>query len=295
MDNNKNIIIHTYSPKCKTVHLAPGLADFLRGTMYIYQESYLNNKSIDLIVDFSRHPISKFLNIPRKNETIPYKKILKDNHTSEIVECFHKDSYKIKNLVQHDSNPPTRVMTFEWYKEFNTSEQLPEYLRSYMQELLDFNDDIKEDADYVLETQLKMKPNDFCVLHLRMGDHMSCQESIPIPPNLETYIETEIIPVWKDKIVIMSDSFFIKNYLKIKYNLHATEFLPVHLGSTNKFLNSQSDYGTSDTDIGQTLIEFIMMSKAKQIYLYSVYDWGSGFSYICSHIYNIPYKRILCP
>jgi hypothetical protein len=295
MDNNKNIIIHTYSSSCKTVPVPPGFADFLRGTMYLYQESQTNNKNIDLIVDFSRHPISKFINTPNKNTQELYQKILEDYETSEIVECFHKDNYKIKDIVKKSSNPPTRVFTFEWYKEFNTQDSLPPYLKDYMQELLDFNQDIREDADYILKTQLNLNPNEFCVLHLRIGDHMSCQESVPIPPNIENYIETEILPTWGKKVLIISDSYYIKTYLKTKYNLPATDFIPVHLGTTKTFLTSQDGYGTSDTDIGQTVIEFIMMSKAKQIYLYSVYDWGSGFSYICSHIYGIPYKRILCP
>ena len=41
-----------------------------------------------------------------------------------------------------------------------------------------------------------------------------------------------------------------------------------------------------------TLKDFFVMSKSKLIYSFSVYDWGSCFSDMCSQIYSIPIIKI---
>jgi hypothetical protein len=290
-----NIIIHSYTNKCKTVPVPPGLADFLRGTMFLYQETK-THPNMDLVVDFSQHPIHQYIIPLPKNTSPPYQDILEQQPPLEIVECFHKDSYKVLNAVNNTNlpnQPPQRVFCFQYYDEFNTTKPLPRETQTFMKSVLDFTPELKEDAEDMLYQLIPTTPQEFCVLHVRMGDHNSSQDQITIPPDLENYLTQTILPKWGNKrVLLISDSYTMKQLLSNKYNLPSTDFMPVHLGTTNRFLNPTHNYGTYDTDIGKTLIEFVMMSKATQIYMYSVYEWGSGFSYICSHIYDIPYTRI---
>lgn len=296
-----NIIIHSYTNQCKTIPVPPGLADFLRGTMFLYQETH-THPNMDLIVDFSRHPIHKYIHPMPKNIQPPYQEVLQQ--PLEIVECFHKDNYKVLDAVNKTNipnQPPQRVFCFQYYEEFNppkstestTISRLPTQTQVFMKQVLNFIQEIKEDADDVLH-QILSKPNQpFCILHIRMGDQQSSQEDVSIPPILHEYINTTLIPKWgKDHIIVLSDSYAMKQYMKQTYSIPSTDFVPVHLGTTTRFLHPNHNYGTYESDIGKTLIEFIIMSKAAEIYMYSVYDWGSGFSYICSHIYDIPYTRI---
>jgi hypothetical protein len=289
-----NIVIHSYTNKCKTVSIPPGLADFLRGTMFLFQETKTHS-NMDLVVDFSSHPIHQYIEPLKKNTSSPYKELIEQD--LEILECFHKDSYKvldIVNLTNTKNQPPRRVICFQYYDEFNTTKPLPRDTQIFMKELLTFTPTLNEDANDVLQHIIPSYPEKpFCILHIRMGDYNSSKDRVNIPQKLDQYIRETILKTWQtDQVIVMSDSYSTKQYLSAQYNLVCTDFMPVHLGTTNRFINSGNNYGTYDSDIGKTLIEFIIMSKAAHIYMHSVYDWGSGFSYICSHIYDIPYTRI---
>jgi len=63
----------------------------------------------------------------------------------------------------------------------------------------------------------------------------------------------------------------------------------VHLGASSSFpLNIEKMEISEDENIRNTLVEFALLSKSKKIYTYP----GSGFSEMCSKIYDIPYISI---
>jgi hypothetical protein len=43
-------------------------------------------------------------------------------------------------------------------------------------------------------------------------------------------------------------------------------------------------------EIEHSLIELLILSRAKYIKSYTVYSWISGFTHMISYIYNIPLK-----
>jgi hypothetical protein len=317
----KDIVIHRYTNQCKSVQLSPGFADFLKGTLYLYQSS-LQIPNMELLVDFSHHPISMFMDPMPKNMEKPYEEwIQKKDMSTEIMECFNQNSYKLKEMLRmlREKGPdasaerPYYLICHEAYEGFDNiisdtvisdlrSQQLsPGVLctprtvveasgKSYMKSVLNFNKEITEDCEY-MKSILNLTDTSYCVLHLRMGDQQSALDHLSIPPSLEEYIETNILPKWGKNVLVMSDSFYTKKYLSEKYNITCTEFIPIHMGSTTRFWKPEN--GTSNTDIGQTLIEFMLMSQSSQIYIYSVYSWLSGFSKVCSHIYDIPMTVII--
>jgi len=308
----KELVIHRYTNQCKTVQLPPGFADFLKGTLYLYQSS-LQIPNMELLVDFSHHPVGMFIDPIPKNMEKPYDEwIQKIDMSTEITECFNKNSYKVKDMLQmlreKDSNlqtstsGPYYLICHEAYEGFDDiiSENQkvvevvaspPENLgKSFMKSVLRFNQEITEDCEYIKKT-LNLTDTSYCVLHLRMGDHQSTRDHIPIPSSLEEFIQTNILPQWGKNVLVISDSFYTKQYLSEKYKITCTEFVPIHMGNVKRFW--QPDNGTSNTDIGQTLIEFMLMSQSSQIFVYSVYPWLSGFSKVCSHIYDIPMTVIV--
>ena len=330
----KELVIHRYTNQCKTVQLSPGFADFLKGTLYLYQSS-LQIPNMELLVDFSHHPIGMFIEPMPKNTEQPYEEYIQK--VTEILECFNQNSYKVKDMLQilcenteSNTSNPYYVICHEAYEGFDQgqnasslltspvaeSERKPEKFdkeatettspkssasdacsrvwplpdvkllgKSFMKSVLRFNKEITEDCEYIKGT-LNLLDSSYCVLHLRMGDHQSTLDHIQIQPSLEEFIQTKILPQWGKNVLIISDSFYTKKYLSEKYKITCTEFIPIHMGNVTRFW--QPENGTSNTDIGQTLIEFMLMSQSSQIFIYSVYPWLSGFSKVCSYIYDIP-------
>ena len=281
-------VVHQYLNKYTTVQLPPGFADFIKGTLYLYQTCRAHGRT--LLVDFTHHPIGKFMR-PSRPLTNPT-----PTPTTETVECFNQHAHKILPLIQSPPSPPhpQYMACNHAYPRFDQHDLDPPVLdpetQTFIHSILLFDPEIIEDTQY-LRTQLGLgldpHLSPYATLHIRMGDHNSIHAEIPLPPILHHYIQTVILPRWGNRVLILSDSVYTKTTLGNQYGLKYTEFTPVHLGSTERFLSPQ-DGTTSDTEIGQTLMEWYLMSQSSHIYVFSVYEWVSGFSKVCSHIYNIP-------
>ena len=307
------VVVHRYLPQCKTVNQPPGFADFLKGTAYLYQQTLVGKHSpaFELVVDFSYHPMGVFI-IPLAEQIKQYNHhiVRKD---VQVMECFNQNRPVIRNIVasfQNSANlvvegsepseqneyDPTPIITYvvchEPYDNFDSNEfVLDSSAQSYMKSILNFTPELYEIADDILE-QIGLKDQEYVVVHLRMGDQQSAQQNANVQQlsKVESYIQQVLIPQWGNRILVISDSYYTKKYLCNKYDLRGTDIQPVHMGEAKRFLNRSE--AASPTDIGNTLIEFILMSRCKSIFLYSVYGWNSGFSKLCGHIYQIPYVVI---
>jgi hypothetical protein len=84
-----------------------------------------------------------------------------------------------------------------------------------------------------------------------------------------------------NKVFVISDNTSVKTALKEKYNFEC------HLDEISHFSDKKGSIDSHKT----TFIDFVLMSKATQIISLTVYNHykGSGFSYWCSAIYDIPY------
>jgi len=195
------------------------------------------------------------------------------------------------NVVEA-SPPVTYAVCHEPYEQFDSNDfVLDASAQAYMKSVLNFVPELYENADDMLE-QMGLKDREYVVIHLRMGDQQSAQQNAYVQQlvKVEAYIQHVLIPKWGNRILVISDSYYTKKYLCNKYELCGTDIQPVHMGEAKRFLNRSE--AASPTDIGNTLIEFILMSRCKSIFLYSVYGWNSGFSKLCGHIYQIPYVVI---
>ena len=308
-----NVLIHRYLPQCKTVAQPPGLADFLKGTAYLYQQSLIGKREdvsttlptslrsnlpvYELVVDFSHHPMGVFI-LPREEHVQKYGELLRRNDV-EVMECFNQNRPIIRNIVATLQNHPetlppvTYAVCHEPYEQFDSNDfVLDPSAQSFMKSVLNFTPELRECADHLLE-QLYLKDQEYVVIHLRMGDKQSGEprDNAQQLSKIEDYIQNILIPQWGNRILVISDSFYTKKYLCTKYRLRGTDIQPVHMGEAKRFLNRSES--ASPTDIGNTLLEFMLMSRSQTIYVYSVYGWNSGFSKLCGHIYQIPYVPML--
>jgi len=292
------ILIHRYLSQCKTVQQPPGFADFLKGTAYLYQQTLVGKHApaYELVVDFSHHPMGVFI-IPQAEQIKQYNHHIIRNDV-QVMECFNQFRPVIRNIVASLQNDPktspqvTYAVCHEAYDNFDSNEfVLDSSAQSYMKSVLNFVPELYENADDMLE-QMGLKDREYVVIHLRMGDQQSAQQNAYVQQlvKVEAYIQHVLIPKWGNRILVISDSYYTKKYLCNKYELCGTDIQPVHMGEAKRFLNRAE--AASPTDIGNTLIEFILMSRCKSIFLYSVYGWNSGFSKLCGHIYQIPYVVI---
>lgn len=258
-------LIHTYRTSCKTVAQPPGFGDFLRGSSALYQFSKKYN--FDLKIDFSRHPLSQFLEQPNT-------KIFDDD--VEVHEFFNQNISRLEPFIS--------TLT-ENSQSFVTTHCLPISLidegdRRFLKKWLSPNRQLKS----ILKDIQNQLGRDYCAVHLRMGDH-AMGNDIAAVPFVDAWFRDVIVPEWGDRILVLSDNRWIKEYLSERFGAKFIPNSPVHLGQCGS-LESPSE-GVRDS-----IIDFFILSKSRNIYQYSVYPWGSGFSDMCARIYRIPLIKI---
>ena len=299
--HNLPLLIHRYVNKCATVPQPPGLADFLKGSLYLYQQSKRgphctpdHPRSFDLVVDFSHHPMGVFVTPP----PVPaHVQSLINNGNVKLTECFNQYRPVIRNMVttlqnNPDTSPPvTYAICHEPYDQFDSNESvLDPDDRAFMTSVLNFHPELVDMVDQLLTDLGLTSP--YAVLHLRMGDQLSAEQHAHAEhiQHVSAYLEREILPRWGKRVLVLSDSYYTKKYLSTKYGVACTDFVPVHLGESQRFLARGET--ASPTDIGHTLVEFMLLSRCATVYVFSVYGWNSGFSKLAAHIYGIPYVPI---
>jgi hypothetical protein len=147
--------------------------------------------------------------------------------------------------------------------------------------------EIIEKVEYHLSN---LSLNKFNVLHIRSGDAYLKNGNKIFDSLYFQIIKNEIIEfMFKMKlqnknidILLISDNNEIKLLLNkefpnIKFLLHDI----THIGE-----GVQLEY----KKVENTMIDFYLMSKSSSIYSLTSYPHGSGFSYWCAKMYEIPYK-----
>lgn len=270
-----NLIIHTYRNNCNSVSVPPGFGDFIRGSISLHNLSQKYN--FNLIVDFSMHPLGKYLHNPGFAYA-PY------NSHDNVIEFFNERRDLVDDFIKTYLENPLRNNVL-----FLTSHKFPMEIisketKDYMKSVLMPTKFTKNEFDYSKEL-IKLR-SEYSVLHIRTGDHNGWNESIE--SDIINFIENNITAEWGSNVLVISDSFNVKKILASKYGFTSTYFTPVHTGSVRYFSNESA----SDESVLGTFIEYLLMSESSKIYSYTCYPWKSGFSHSCSLIYDIPFEVI---
>lgn len=262
-------VVHKYLTKCQLNPQPPGVADFIRGTLVLFQKArkYGYNLELDYL-----HPILQLLKGANNTQY--------SGHTIELI-CpisFEQQDAILNRLFQsgQNFNVMTNILPRNFYNEPVDTET-----KQYLRELLVPNDNI-----VTMANNLKTKMGrDYDVIHIRTGDYYMLNN---VSANNDFFYNKAIETINKlgntRAILIVTDNFILKQRLREQFpNVFFTDTNPIHSGSLSK-----------NDDLSQrlvgTLLDFHIMSGAKTIYRIS--PEGSGFGYICSVIYDIPFEHV---
>jgi hypothetical protein len=287
-------IIHVYQQKYKSDIHPTGFGDFIRGCFFIIQFCTKFNFDYNIMIN---HPISKFFkNFPSDN-SIP---LSNNNNIVMFTESnFDKCVYDEENYIQ---NFKLTEETFKRFLNYLYSLQVIDNsvfsynilfpyhnitieLREKMRVLFEPSCEISDKIDEILSS-LHLVKNRFSVLHIRSGDSYLINNKTKFDPIYFQTITDEITKFLannsNNNILLIADNNIIKVLLNqifpnIKFLIHDI----THIGEGTQL---------QEEKVKNTMIDFFLMANSSSIFSLTSYTHGTGFSYWCSKIYNIPYQ-----
>lgn len=239
-----------------------GLGDILRGTLQVYQ--LCKKYNYNFIVDIQLHNLSNHL----VNHSHEYMQIIQDN--KDNIEFIHPPV--LEDFILNNKNKLIYFFT-NGLPSF-CDENLDNDSKNFIKNVLTPNDTLNK----YISTTLKKIPDNYNILHYRLGDEELVKK------NTFTYISyiDQLIKNVEDNDLLLSDSKIFKCMVKTlnHKNLIMFETEPKHIG-----------YESSES-LHDTLFEFFLITKSKNIKTFSRYGWISGFVFWAHKIYNIPLKQI---
>lgn len=269
-------IIYTWSVKVNNLvmtneHNYWGLGDIIRGM--VSAGLFCEHNQYEYIIDTSLHPASSWLTDTTHSHT-------------ELI--------KIKNVTFIPNNPLDGLSTYIQTNQTNvitlmTNAFIPDgsVISQYVQDKVKHAISLKPKYNNKLE-QIKETlnlPNDYNILHFRLGDRGFGTDSTGNQigyehEQLDNYDQVVSIIDSHDfeNTLIMSDSQQLKNYIK-KHRPHAKMYSTTRIAHVGR-----PDHTDNMLD---TLLEFHLATGSKQIFTHSVYGHPSGFVNACTLLYNI--------
>jgi ASC-1-like (ASCH) protein len=273
------LCIHKYLTKCLTNPQPPGFADFLRGTIALY--NFSQKHGYKLLFD-NEHPLYKFIK--------PNENIISTDSSSDVIEILPPLDYdtlyhKLNNIFS--DNKSFKVMTNSFYNLNNIGKAynwggISEHCRGYLRQIFCPSVELDNKIEHVIKSVYGIKTGEtFKIIHVRFGDkfiHNNTYDDSLY--NLYYNKISNIINKNKNnKYVLISDSSIMANKLKINIpNLYYWDNKKIHMGD---LINN------TESTLLDTLTDFFIMTKSNEII-----SNGSGFSTCVSIIYNIKYITI---
>lgn len=259
--------VHNYLTTCQTNPQPPGLADFLRGTIALYNLS----KQYGYTLKINRtHPIFRYL----KGDD-------QETDLSETIEFLPPMSYEEIGLQLNrlfSSNKSFQVMTNSFYTHHTVNwGEITEECRQFLKHLLSPSSIL---LDHIHRTFGSFINQSFNAIHIRTDDYNIHQHHFD-----ETKLNDFLNPIRNqvksdpNSYLVITDCSVLGNRLQKELGVLYVDTKKIHLGDL---------IHQDETSILDTLADFFMLSRAKEIY----YVNDSGFSRIVSIVYNIQYIRL---
>lgn len=286
-----------------------GIGDFLRGSIHLFQRlGYMN---INFDVDFSKHPISNF--IQKNNKTdfdkseIEIIKAVKETEDSkELFEEIDQRLIEITKQIRH--RQVKRIFTnYHWLLKLSSEhimpninkEQLSEECKSFFKRKIVFAEEIEEKAQEFLKE--KKLEDGFQIIHFRLGDNLSFYKmkndvvGAWQPDFEDCWMEcVEILEKQKEKlpIVVMSDSNELKKFIKKEAKKQKLPIYIVHKESNHTQQRPNKEYKQkikkNKKDAFYVALDMKILTMAKKVDAFSMYFWGSGFATWICKIFDVP-------
>ncbi len=216
-----------------------------------------------------------------------------------------------RNLIYklNEKNRKKTVTIFSNYSDFMNIDkkekvdfELHGYVKDYMKHRLIFSKPVK---DYFKKFKIK----DYEVMHFRLGDaDILKQEKLELNDsnvNTKTFnvdyqssldkIVATILLNGRKNTIILSDSNGLKEYImknipkEYKNFIHGLHAKSEHCSNNPGFIEGRVVKEKEKRDkMFYVALDMYIISKAKHAHSFSVYEWGSGFCYWTSKIFDIP-------
>jgi len=256
-------------------NIGMGIGDYIRGLFFLLQFCMEYNIEFDL--DFSQHPISKYL-ITSKKKSIEYESEI----NYENVEYFFE--YKITtNEFMNNYLVNKKEETHYLFTNNHPMNDITVIQKYIIKNKFIPNQELTVAIENTLN-KLKLIKNEYNIIHIRVGDRYINQNNKLDKNTLnDIYNILEKKIIFNQKFLILSDSNELKQILKNKYHNLIVEI--------NEIMHLAHDCINTDA-LKNTLIDFFLISYSKSVLCLSIYDHLSGFSEYCSIMNNIPCEKI---
>lgn len=259
-----------------------GIGDFIRGCFCLIR--MCKKLGLEFDIDLSNHPVSTYVEGHNKDVNLNYNSITKMEITYNLLETMSKSRIlfvtKFTNLLK-SINREVYYTSSNSFPIFQIEPSDIEFIKSKFMPSVQMQKDIKQEMTY-----LNLINIDFSVIHIRGGDiglfgNTNLKHNIII--NLFNKLKV-LLDNNNHKYLILSDNVNLKMLFK-RYVNCVFQMNPItHLGEQPVL---------KDNEVKNTMMDFYIMSYAKNIYSYSIYAHGSGFSKGCAILFNIPYQSYL--
>jgi hypothetical protein len=249
-----------------------GFGDYLRGSIYLLD--YCQKNKLEFDMDFFDHPIGDYLNNSRNYQINKKDVIMMDSFKECDNLCLDhliiKDKInKIKkDVIFFSINPILRNKIDDKQKKIILSKIEPNnFLQSKINSSM---------------IKLQIEPKKYSVVHIRIDDRFT---------NSDFHINQLINQINillsnklknNNKYLLLSSSKELKLIIVKKF--------PQLLIEDKEITHIGKEYNSDD--IINSLVDFYLIYNSANIFQLSEYAWGSGFSFWCSYLNNIPFQKV---
>jgi hypothetical protein len=273
---------------------ATGFGDFLRGCYYLMQ--YCEEKKYTCQIDFSRHLLCRFVKHKRNYGNIienrPIYKFTDINANLSVginkeIDHLVKNNYDIfENFLEDQQILQSHLFFFtNSFPLYSPTKSQKERMRF----LLEPTEEIAESCKQIMD-RLELIKKRFILIHIRFGDEYLVENNKIFDGDILETVKREISSLLSltfknqnqnQKYLLLADNNEIKKYLIRLYPFFKTFFKEITHFGEGVSLEAEK--------VKNTMVDFYLMSCSEQIYSYSCYLHGSGFSRWCAKTYDIPY------
>ena len=294
--NKFHTIYHVYQQTYKFNKNASGFGDFIRGAYFILEFCDLYN--LNCIIKIV-HPIKQFLQISQLYENRIDPDILENiyfyNNSNFLNWYVNEDLVLTKpnvgiNYVNNFINYINKLPVYDFaIYTYNIVYSPKKPLHKHKQIIKNILTPNLEMHEYIDESLLNLSliKHNYSVIHIRYGDMFLINNKMQLEEKYINQLKKEISEIidknkFKNtKYLLISDNIVIKEIIVKLWNNIFTLFTDIsHLGE-GVILETKK--------VKNTMLDFYLMSNANNIYAFSVYNHGSGFSQWCAETYDIPY------
>lgn len=227
---------------------------------------FCKNKRYNLVVDFSLHPVAKFLEYEPHSLT---QYVHSNRNRVDFIRDFSMDRY-LRTKFQYNNSAiisTNMSMSNGTLYDANVPEEISNYVRKLLKPSAEMNEYINQCKSTI--------PEKYNIIHYRLGDRAILELK-----------DTSYLEKWYQHL----RKHYQPNDVLFTDSPEARAFVAKRDPTIITFKHSigHVGYEKNDIKVKNTLVEFFIMSGAQKIKSFTTYCWISGFPRAVHHTFNVP-------